>query len=619
MTFSTNNRDFPRLLGAGKDRRFIVSASSLVVMAFFYSYIIGTAFNIKIYTFLHRVTYEKIFETQLTTFNLDMIITISSTLIWLYFSLKTKSTKVVTIIFFAAFFLMLFTNQTTVSAIGAGLTLPFVFLLIIVDSQRKNNKILCYDLQLSTNYVAIMSVALSSLGIISIIVFLSTAQTTFNEEKYPYSFYQLISVLAPLIMALLIFCIPTKIILNTLKRMIEKSKSDRTGRNGSLNFNFLVRKLPVTKFVTYIAFSIIVGIIVAFLPHFTVTNPYNDRLGVDTPRYVQWLKVMQNQTLTSSIQAAFKDLSFGDRPLTLIILYLITAFTKADSFQVVEYSPVFLTPLLIVVTTFLTREITGNAKIAIIAAFLTAISFQTFAGIYSGFYANWLALIFGYLAFALLIKFLKRPSNLTLGSLAVTMGALVLAHIYTWTIMLSVAFVFLLVLLLLNYYPRKRILLIFLVLSSSIAIDILKSSWTGSSTGLEADVSLGRQGLGIGQFSERLKTLAETVQIYYGGIYANIAILGLVFYWLIRSNPRDLVSIFLLIFMSSAIVPLFIGDWVLQSRVLYEIPFQMPAAIGLYFIWRDNQKLIAIAIMLITAYLSFHVLVNLGLNYSVVG
>ena len=177
--------------------------------------------------------------------------------------------------------------------------------------------------------------------------------------------------------------------------------------------------------------------------------------------------------------------------------------------------------------------------------------------------------------------------------------------------MISVAFVFLLILLFLNYYPRKHILLLCLVLTSSIAVDVVKSSWTGS-TGLEADVSLGRQGLGITQFSERLGTLAETVQTYYGGVYANIVILSLGLYWLIRCQPREMVNIFVMIFLSTALIPLFIGDWVLQSRVLYEIPFQIPAAISLYYIGRKNGKMICIALLLISGYLSFHVLANLG-------
>ena len=169
------------------------------------------------------------------------------------------------------------------------------------------------------------------------------------------------------------------------------------------------------------------------------------------------------------------------------------------------------------------------------------------------------------------------------------MIGLLFAHTYTWTIVLSIAFVFLFVLHALNYYPRKHFLLLYLVLSSSIAVDVLKSSWTGSSTGLEADVSIGfGHGLGISQFSNRLGTLAETVQTYYGGAYANIAILGLVMYWLVRSNLRELANIFIMIFLSTALIPLFIGDYVLQSRVLYDIPFQIPAAIFTILYWEKK-------------------------------
>ena len=57
----------------------------------------------------------------------------------------------------------------------------------------------------------------------------------------------------------------------------------------------------------------------------------------------------------------------------------------------------------------------------------------------------------------------------------------------------------------LYYYPRRHFLLLYLVLSSSIAVDVMKSSWTGSLTGLESDVSIGfGHGFGISQFTDRL-------------------------------------------------------------------------------------------------------------------
>lgn len=235
---------------------------------------------------------------------------------------------------------------------------------------------------------------------------------------------------------------------------------------------------------------------------------------------------------------------------------------------------------------------------------MTAFSFQVLAGIYSGFYANWLAIILGYSTQALMIRSLKRPSVPTMVALGVAVSGILLAHVYTWTIIMSVNFVFLFVLLILNYYPKKRILVIYLILSTSIAVDVLKSSWIGSPSGLEADLSLGNRSLGLAQFSDRINTLSETVLNYYGGVYANIAILGLAVYWLVRCRTKELSTIFLLIFLSSALVPLFIGDWILQSRVLYDIPFQIPAAIALFYISKGSHKLVAIATLLV-AFLPF--------------
>jgi hypothetical protein len=39
-------------------------------------------------------------------------------------------------------------------------------------------------------------------------------------------------------------------------------------------------------------------------------------------------------------------------------------------------------------------------------------------------------------------------------------------------------------------------------------------------------------------------------------------------------------------------MPLFFGDWTVQSRVFYNIPFQIPAAIGLNYIMQQRRGII---------------------------
>lgn len=589
-------------LGVGKDKSVILSSICLVVISLFYFFVVGSGLHSIVYTFQFRVTYEEIFDTHVTSLNIDTLILLLATIVWFYLCLNTGYTKYAILILFAVFLLSLFLSMTTIALAGAVLTLPFVSCLIILNRFRCG-RLLSNDLAQSMHYITIVTIGLATLGITSLVVFISTGVTT-HLEKYPYAIYQqLLSIMTPLIMAGLVFCIPLKVLLNQIMDRIKI-------RWDSVTIVTFQDKLDNRRIAVYLFLCIILAVTITLIPHIPAINPNNQRLGVDTPRYETWLTLMDNQSI-SPINFALK--SAGDRPLTLLILFFITETTNADQFQVVEYSPTLLAPLLILVTFFLTRQLTANDKIAVVASVLSVISFQTLIGIYSGFYANWLALVLGYAGFGLLVKCLKRPSKFGLVVLGLLMIGMLFAHTYTWTIMISVAFVFLFVLHALNYYPRKHILLLYLVLSSSIAVDVMKSSWTGSLTGLESDVSIGfGHGFGISQFSERLGTLAQTVQTYYGGVYANIAILGLVLYWLIRSQPRELTNIFIMIFLSTALIPLFIGDYVLQSRVLYDIPFQIPSAISLYYIGRKNSKLIFIALLLIAGYLSFHVLGNLG-------
>jgi hypothetical protein len=177
---------------------------------------------------------------------------------------------------------------------------------------------------------------------------------------------------------------------------------------------------------------------------------------------------------TNPFLFAFTQFTSADRPLTLLIFFAATEITRADPIQIVKLSPLVTAPPLIIVTFYLTRELTSNEKISLISLFLTAMSFQTVIGIYSRFYANWVGLILGYLSFIFLLKSRKHPTKLKLTALVIAMITVLFIHVYTWIIIISVALVFSVVLHALRYYPRKTFLLIYIILFSSIALDVLK-------------------------------------------------------------------------------------------------------------------------------------------------
>ena len=174
---------------------------------------------------------------------------------------------------------------------------------------------------------------------------------------------------------------------------------------------------------------------------------------------------------------------------------------------------------------------------------------------------------------------------------------LLFSHVYTWSILMMVTAIFLAAMLKLSYYSKKSIILLLLVVLSSVVIDVARMTITGSASGIEQDISIAKAGIGLEQFALRWSNLIDTTQHNLGSQFSNFIILILGAYWLYRSNLREPSTILLVIFLSLGIIPLFFGDWIVQSRILYNIPFQIPAAIAFTYIKSQaNRNIILLPI-----------------------
>jgi hypothetical protein len=316
------------------------------------------------------------------------------------------------------------------------------------------------------------------------------------------------------------------------------------------------------------------------------------------------------------LHQAFVTQNGGDRPITLIFLFTLAKIVPTNLVDTIEYVPVILGPALVFVVYLLTRELTSNEVTSLFAAFLTAVSFQTLIGIYAGFYSNWFAIIIGYLSFVFLLKFLKKSSRLTLALYSVSIMLLVFAHVYTWSVFLIATCIFLAVVFKLNYYSKRNIILLLLVIFASVIVDIAKLVVTGSSSGIVQDIIIAnRGGVGLEQFALRWSNLTDIVQNWYGAQFSNFIILILGLFWLWFSNFRKQVNILIVIFLSIGFATVFFGNPGVQGRILYDIPFQIPAALSLSYIKKQTSGttiLIASCIWLvgisIRAVLNFHFL-----------
>lgn len=578
----------------------IISAAILSITSFFYVYTVASYFKADVYFFFNRVTYNTFFDKYVISKYADHIIIIACVVLWLLLSAAKHRDNWTRFVFSATILAGLTVtaivskNLNVLLDLAALLSFPLVISFLIYDkfaSRRKKFDNPCRGLLLYVNYLSIIGIGIGLVSLITTILALQLSSQTYlitiikSVPNYAYQLFVLFSSFSPILLFLLIFCFPTKLLANGLMKKIPQI-GNRTN-----NSSFTTEKIKTSTKIVFLSLFMVLSIIIAYIPHEPAINKNNQQVGEDTARYVNMVNnLMQSGDPKVFTQKLFHSIGTGDRPLTLIFLSVMTKILPVDLLQSIEFMPMILGPALVLVVYYLMRELTPNNDIApLLGSFLTAVSSQILISIYAGFYANWLALILGYLSFVFLFKFLKTPSRVNIIVYFMMVLLLLLSHIYTWTVLTIVSGIFLAVMFGLNYYPRKSTILLLLVLFSTVVIDVVRANVTHTSAeGLQSDIAIAHKvGAGTNQFATRWSNLVYVTQVYLGGQLSNFIILALAVYWVFRSKLLEKSSIFLIAFLSIGIVPLFVGDVVVQSRVLYDIPFQIPAGIALAYIRKD--------------------------------
>ncbi len=572
-------------LGSGSS---IVSAASLAVICLFYVYTAGTYLQVRIYPLIDRVTYYTNFDFYIINEYADHIIIGSLLVLWLAFSFKKSNASYIAIGLFSAFFVAAGVTNYDPALDGIALAaLPAIIALAAYNwhSQKKILQKQHYTLEI--NYLAIIGIVIGlvSLAFAITSIIIVSNDTGLPVRSYAYDIFLLFSGLSPVLSLLLIMCFPVKLLID----FVMSNKM-------STKLNFAIdegQKMPTITKVICLSLFITLSIVIAIIPHLPTVNADGKQIGVDTGYYVNWISALNNaRSAQDFLYQAFVDQGRqGDRPTSLIFLFTLYKVSGVDMFYVAEYVPLILGPALVLAVYFLTHELTSNDRISLLAAFLTAISFQVLVGIYAGFYANWIALICGYVSFVFLFRFLKKGGAANLGLFATLFILTLFSHVYTWTILTIAAGVFLAVVLLkIRQYNRRNAALLLIVLLSTVVIDVVRTSLTGSSGGIEEDIEVAVRLAGPDQFALRWSNLTYATTVFLGGIFANFVVLGLGLYWLFRTNMKEPTSIFLIVFLSVGILPFLFGEWVIQTRTFYNVPFQIPAAIALFHIARRQTE-----------------------------
>ena len=595
-------------IGSSSNRISIATSASFVLISLFYAYSVASYLNVLTYPFLNRIIYYEFFHSFIFSQFIDHIIIISLTAAWFVLSAMGKLRLILPAIYCGGLTLLtLATGAHVLFDITILLSMPAIIVLLILNRFLDQKRLKILNNKSNTLLINYFAIAGTVIGIIGLFIYLIplfyVSRYLTYIRNYEYDLYLLLSNFSAVLLLLLLSCLPLKIFMKEFKmtviqrtRRIDNTRFIVTNNddydNDSVNSKY--------KYI-YISLFMLLSLVIALIPHQPQINPNGQQIGVDTDYYVNWINALSHATdYRDFFHQAFVVQSFGDKPLVLIFLFTITKFLNvADPFFILEHVTMILGPLLVLVTFYLTREMTSNDKQALLASFLTSISFQVTVGIYAGFYANWFALIIGYLSFLFLVRSLKySSSNQNLTIFSVLIIVLLFTHVHTWSVLVAVMSVLLIVMIKVKQYSKRRTALLLIILLSSVIFDVVRTSMTGSMTGIEKDIEFAKAtGTGIEQFALRWSNLTRSVYSFLGGQFSNFIIFSLGLYWAFQSNTRDISTKFLMIFMSIGLIAFLIGDYRVQARIFYDIPFQIPAALALSSLWKSQRgSLIAIPI-----------------------
>jgi len=296
----------------GKDTSIVLIAASatFVVISFFYIYSLATYSKIDVWDMQDRVSYTSFFETYVINKTVDHLIITLTTALWFALSLKYKVRFAIATIYGIMALILALLNLEAALDIIVILTLPILSILLIINMLLPS-KLLISDRNLVISYFSIIGIGFSLLSlIISLQPLYLPAEELTELRSIAYEIFLISTGLSPVLLILLIFSAPVKIIID------ESIRSIRKYNKKFINFMVLPEsRTRIRKKIFFLSLFMILSASMAIIPHQGAINKDNKDVGVDTHYYVEEIAILMNSTSVDDLfNRAFVTIQHGDRP-----------------------------------------------------------------------------------------------------------------------------------------------------------------------------------------------------------------------------------------------------------------------------------------------------------------
>ncbi|MGQ9691568.1 MAG: hypothetical protein ACUVQY_10005 [Thermoproteota archaeon] len=351
----------------------------------------------------------------------------------------------------------------------------------------------------------------------------------------------------------------------------------------SIDANQFNLKLPDEKILLLSSFLILLYL--SYLPYFPFLNPSNKSVSVDIVFYADYLDKFKQLGLSGE---GFDYLlgSRGERATAIFLTYLVS-MVFSSSTEAVKAS-IFISSYLIALATYLSlKAATKKGSLAGLSAFLSVFSVQVMVGLYAGYLANMVAIPLLLLMMSCFSRAMKGEVNFFIPAVLLSTLALY-SHPWSWAIYILAIFLLPLNLVLSSIglrkrYSRREAVMVLSFILINLALDLTKQMLLKSTGGVYAEYAITRNSLSISNIFLLNRNLDELRQILVGGYTSNVlihalSIVGVIF--LLAFNDVFFDGLFLI--LPIAAVPFIFVNEAIQSRLLFALPTNIYATLGLY-------------------------------------
>ena len=317
-------------------------------------------------------------------------------------------------------------------------------------------------------------------------------------------------------------------------------------------------------------------------------NPTNMLVSVDSPAYYQWIVHMRSVDFNSALSFAFAN----DRALFLVLAYALSFVVSP--LVVIQFAAALLIVLFGVVSLLVLRRFCSFRGVWVLGVLLVPFSFQALGLIYSGYFANMLALILVLVYVVLFFRLLDSWSGLGFFALLGVSVLVLFSHSWTW-------FVFVLSLVMFSFlewrmtvhnrglWGRFKVKATFV--GATVGVGLLCDLIRGFLIPVSSSASVlftVQSDLGFPNAAYLLSGLRSSVDFVLGGVFANQLLVFLsVVGFLVLLSFRSEMSNFLVAWVFVGCVSiLFAAQDLVFDRFLFLMPWVVLSSLGLFFVIR---------------------------------